>query len=122
MRTLSRFPHPRRTLFSFSHDRSSRRLRVPNLLDDDGSLIRCCSASEKEANELGKGQSTFEQTFFDERVLIFSSFSGSFKYAWVLDKLKAERERGITIDIALWKFETPKVSLFAVVLPRPSPH
>mmetsp|Transcript_31388 Transcript_31388/g.76909 ORF Transcript_31388/g.76909 Transcript_31388/m.76909 type:complete len:453 (+) Transcript_31388:85-1443(+) len=42
---------------------------------------------EKEANELGKG---------------------SFKYAWVLDKLKAERERGITIDIALWKFETDK--------------
>lgn len=33
---------------------------------------------------------------------------GSFKYAWVLDKLKAERERGITIDIALWKFETPR--------------
>ena len=26
----------------------------------------------------------------------------------MLDKLKAERERGITIDIALWKFETPK--------------
>jgi elongation factor 1-alpha len=33
---------------------------------------------------------------------------GSFKYAWVLDKLKAERERGITIDIALWKFESSK--------------
>uniref|UniRef100_A0A8C9CUY6 Elongation factor 1-alpha n=1 Tax=Phocoena sinus TaxID=42100 RepID=A0A8C9CUY6_PHOSS len=32
----------------------------------------------------------------------------SFKYAWVLDKLKAERERGITIDISLWKFETSK--------------
>ncbi|KAL6331740.1 hypothetical protein AAG906_020079 [Vitis piasezkii] len=30
----------------------------------------------------------------------------SFKYARVLDKPKAERERGITIDIALWKFET----------------
>jgi elongation factor 1-alpha len=42
---------------------------------------------EKEAQEMGKG---------------------SFKYAWVLDKLKAERERGITIDISLWKFETPK--------------
>merc|ERR1711937_819251 len=27
---------------------------------------------------------------------------------WVLDKLKSERERGITIDIALWKFETKK--------------
>merc|ERR1712227_27161 len=36
------------------------------------------------------------------------SGKGSFKYAWVLDKLKAERERGITIDIALWKFGTPK--------------
>merc|ERR1712183_201412 len=36
------------------------------------------------------------------------SGKGSFKYAWVLDKLKYERERGITIDIALWKFETPK--------------
>lgn len=31
----------------------------------------------------------------------------SFKYAWVLDKLKAERERGITINICLNKFETP---------------
>merc|ERR1712151_1186371 len=36
------------------------------------------------------------------------SGKGSFKYAWVLDKLKAERERGITIDIALWKFESSK--------------
>lgn len=31
---------------------------------------------------------------------------GSFKYAWVLDKLKAERERGITINITLNQFET----------------
>lgn len=33
---------------------------------------------------------------------------GSFKYAWVLDNLKAERERGITINISLNKFETEK--------------
>ncbi|KAK1346302.1 hypothetical protein QTO34_000156 [Cnephaeus nilssonii] len=33
---------------------------------------------------------------------------GSFKYAWVLDKLKAAREPGITIDISLWKLETSK--------------
>jgi elongation factor 1-alpha len=32
----------------------------------------------------------------------------------VLDKLKAERERGITIDIALWKFESPK-SVFTII-------
>lgn len=30
------------------------------------------------------------------------------KYAWVLDKLKEERERGMTIDLAFWKFETDK--------------
>jgi len=48
---------------------------------------------EKEADEMGKS---------------------SFKYAWVLDKLKAERERGITIDIALWKFESEK-SVFTII-------
>jgi len=42
---------------------------------------------EKEAADLGKS---------------------SFKYAWVMDKLKSERERGITIDISLWQFETVK--------------
>ncbi|KAG7107909.1 Elongation factor 1-alpha like protein [Verticillium longisporum] len=42
---------------------------------------------------------------------------GSFKYAWVLDKLKAERERGITIDIALWKFETPKYMVTVIDAP-----
>lgn len=48
---------------------------------------------EKEAAELGKG---------------------SFKYAWVLDKLKSERERGITIDIALWKFLTSKYEVTVI--------
>jgi len=48
---------------------------------------------EKEAEEMGKA---------------------SFKYAWVLDKLKAERERGITIDIALWKFESA-ASVFTII-------
>ncbi|KAA8644798.1 elongation factor 1-alpha [Aspergillus tanneri] len=51
---------------------------------------------EKEAAELGKG---------------------SFKYAWVLDKLKSERERGITIDIALWKFQTGKYEVTVIDAP-----
>jgi len=51
---------------------------------------------EKEANELGKG---------------------SFKYAWVLDNLQAERGRGITIDTSLQKFETPKY--FVTVIDAP---
>lgn len=42
---------------------------------------------------------------------------GSFKYAWVLDKLKAERERGITIDITLWKFETAKYYVTVIDAP-----
>lgn len=33
----------------------------------------------------------------------------SFKYALVLNKLKAERECGITIDIALSRFHTDKI-------------
>jgi translation elongation factor EF-1alpha len=41
--------------------------------------------------------------------------------AWVLDKLKAERERGITIDIALWKFETPKFMVTVSALDGPYP-
>jgi len=42
---------------------------------------------------------------------------GSFKYAWVMDKLKAERERGITIDIALWKFETERYEVTVIDAP-----
>jgi elongation factor 1-alpha len=33
---------------------------------------------------------------------------GTFKYAWVLDNLKEERERGLTIDLRFLKFETNK--------------
>eukprot|EP00116_Pleurobrachia_bachei_P007325 sb/3467587/ len=51
---------------------------------------------KKEAEEMGKG---------------------SFCYAWVLDKLKSERERGITIDIALMQFETPKYDVTIIDAP-----
>ncbi|CAH8439590.1 unnamed protein product [Schistosoma bovis] len=57
---------------------------------------RAIEKFEKEAAEMGKG---------------------SFKYAWVLDKLKAERERGITIDIALWKFDTNKYKVTVIDAP-----
>jgi len=32
----------------------------------------------------------------------------TFKYAWVLDNLKEERERGVTIDLRFMRFETKK--------------
>jgi len=57
---------------------------------------RAIEKFEKEAQEMGKG---------------------SFKYAWVLDKLKAERERGITIDIQLMKFQTDKYNVTVIDAP-----
>lgn len=42
---------------------------------------------------------------------------GSFKYAWVMDKLKSERDRGITIDISLWQFETVKYHITIIDAP-----
>merc|ERR1712183_975886 len=57
---------------------------------------RAIEKFEKEAQEMGKG---------------------SFKYAWVLDKLKAERERGITIDIQLMKFQTDKDNVTVIDAP-----
>lgn len=41
----------------------------------------------------------------------------TFKFAWVLDSLKEERERGVTIDLSFQKFETPK--LFYTVIDAP---
>ena len=32
----------------------------------------------------------------------------TWKYAWVLDRMKEERERGLTIDLGFYKFETKK--------------
>lgn len=41
----------------------------------------------------------------------------SFKFAWICDNLKAERERGITIDISLWKFESKNYSYTVIDAP-----
>lgn len=46
-----------------------------------------------------------------------SKGKGSFEFAWVMDSLKEERERGITIDIAHKKFETPKFNFTVVDCP-----
>jgi elongation factor 1-alpha len=57
-----------------------------NLLYQAGAIDeRTIKAFEDEAAKLGKG---------------------TFKYAWVLDNLKEERERGVTIDLRFLKFET----------------
>jgi len=69
------------------HVDSGKSTTTGHLIYKCGGIDKRTIKFEKDAQDMGKG---------------------SFKYAWVLDKLKAERERGITIDISLWKFETPK--------------
>ena len=41
----------------------------------------------------------------------------TFKFAWVLDQLKEERERGITVDLAFQKFETKKYTFTLIDAP-----
>ena len=78
----------RLNLVVIGHVYSGKSYSTGHLIYKCGGIdARTIEKYEKEATESGKG---------------------SFKYAWVLDKLKAERERGITIDIALWKFESAK--------------
>jgi elongation factor 1-alpha len=62
---------------------------VGHLLVDMGVIDqRTIDSFAKQSEETGKGD--------------------TFKYAWVLDSIKDERERGITIDLAFQKFETSK--------------
>merc|ERR1711893_179513 len=84
-------------IVAIGHVDSGKSTTTGHLIYKGGGIDkRTIEKFEKEAQEMGKG---------------------SFKYAWVLDKLKAERERGITIDIALWKFETEKYYITIIDAP-----
>ena len=55
---------------------------------------------------LTSGHFTYKLGHSDKSVIkrfeeVFEMNKRPFKYGWVLDKVKAKRERGITIDIAL---------------------
>jgi elongation factor 1-alpha len=69
-----------------------------------GHLIYKCGGIDKRAIEKFEKEST-------------EIGRGAFKYAWVMDKLKSERERGLTIDISLWKFETAKYNFTIIDAP-----
>lgn len=56
-------------------------------------LIKTGAVTDREARELDKIAKEFDRD--------------SWSYAYVFDKLKEERQRGITIDLAFRKFETP---------------
>ena len=54
----------------------------------------------------GIDQRTVEKYEREAEEINGKSNGGGYKYAWVLDNLKSERERGISIDISMFKFDT----------------
>ncbi|MEM2761109.1 MAG: translation elongation factor EF-1 subunit alpha [Nitrososphaerales archaeon] len=80
---------PHLNLIVTGHVDHGKSTLVGHLLFDTGSIDeRTIEEFAKESEKTGKGD--------------------TFKFAWVLDRLKDERERGVTIDLAFQKFETQK--------------
>jgi len=85
---MSKTAKPHLNLVIMGHVDHGKSTTTGHLLYQAGAIDeRTIKAFEDEAAKLGKG---------------------TFKYAWVLDNLKEERERGVTIDLRFLKFETNK--------------
>ena len=85
--SVSKKPHM--NLVVVGHVDNGKSTTVGHLMVDLGVIDqRTIDAFAKESEATGKGD--------------------TFKYAWVLDSIKDERDRGLTIDLAFQKFETPK--------------
>jgi len=85
---MSKTEKPHLNLVIMGHVDHGKSTTTGHLLYDAGAVDeRTIKAFEDEARKLGKE---------------------TFKFAWVLDNLKEERERGLTIDLRFLKFETKK--------------
>ena len=85
---MSKPEKPHLNLVVMGHVDHGKSTTIGHLFYLNGTIDeRTVKAFEEEAKKLGKE---------------------TFKFAWVLDKLKEERERGLTIDLAFLRFETPK--------------
>jgi elongation factor 1-alpha len=86
---MSASKKPHLNIVVTGHVDNGKSTTVGHLLVDLGAIDqRTIDAYAKESEATGKGD--------------------TFKYAWVMDSIKDERERGITIDLAFQKFETSK--------------
>lgn len=94
---LSKSEKPHLNLVVIGHVDHGKSTTMGHLLYLAGAIPeRTIKAYEDEAKKLGKE---------------------TFKFAWVLDNLREERERGLTIDLRFLKFETPK--FFFTVIDAP---
>jgi elongation factor 1-alpha len=94
---MSKSEKPHLNLVIIGHVDHGKSTTMGHLLYLAGSIDeRTIKTYEKQAEQLGKG---------------------TFKFAWVLDSLKEERERGLTIDLRFLKFETP--NYFFTVIDAP---
>jgi elongation factor 1-alpha len=94
---MSKTKKPHLNLVIIGHVDHGKSTTVGHLFSLTGAVNeRVAKTYEEEAKKLGKE---------------------TFKFAWVLDKLKEERERGLTIDTAYLKFETPKYFLTVIDAP-----
>ena len=59
-------------------------------------LYKCGAVAER----------TLEKIEIEAKAMGGASIYERFKYAWIMDRLGKERERGITIDPSSWKFES----------------
>ena len=86
---MSASKKPHMNLVVTGHVDNGKSTTVGHLMVDMGVIDqRTIDSFAKESEATGKGD--------------------TFKYAWVLDSIKDERDWGITIDLAFQKFETPK--------------
>ena len=86
---MSASKKPHMNLVVVGHVDNGKSTIVGHMMVDLGVIEqRTIEAFAKESEATGKGD--------------------TFKYAWVLDSIKDERDRGITIDLAFQKFETQK--------------
>ncbi len=94
---MSKSTKPHLNLVIMGHVDHGKSTTTGHLLYANGSIDeRTIKAFEEEAAKMGKG---------------------TFKYAWVLDNLKEERERGVTIDLRFLKFNTKKFDFTVIDAP-----
>jgi elongation factor 1-alpha len=85
---MSKIGKPHLNIVIMGHVDHGKSTTTGHLLYEAGAVDeRTVKAFEEEAKKMGKE---------------------SFKFAWILDNLKEERERGVTIDLRFLKFETKK--------------